>query len=373
VRLDPDSLLAGPRGRRFCLELVKQAEPITEAGLRLGHLLFAASYRAAKASGAGTSIVLFGPGADEPLPDPTPAELGAALDEVELPHLDDDTLMAALEATVDAAAYWQEPDGDDLLLVEPAVTASLRRIAEHVVSTPATAWWGDGLAARQHLVAFDTPWAESREPPSWSIIGTRAALRQWRDGVVADEIRSRPRRGRRSGHPARATSGEWWSTPNRVGPVSTHAGPDGVPLGLRLVEDGFGEDGARVVPLVVPPDARVIEVAGPDDWARLCREHPLEVSGVHRGDWYRTTGRDGDWVSPDWASVAEVVDAVHVSVAGYLLTAGRAIAVDDRTASVMAGWSPDQTYWLTEMPGSDAAPTAWAKDDDTLRWTPSPA
>ena len=366
--IDADALLAGPRGRRLCLELMRHGDPASEAREHFGQLVFFASYRSAKANGVAVTLLRSstadGPGADAPLPDPTPAELADALDRVPLPHLDDDTLTTALASTVDAAAYWQEPDGDDLLMVEPVVTRALRRVAEHVVSSPATAWWSDRTAPDQHLVEFDRPEFRTGEPPSWSVVGVRSALQQWRDARVAGEARALRERPL---DPSASFSADWWSTPNWIGPVTTQAGPDGAPLGLRLVEDGFGDTRAHVRQLDVPPDARVIEVDGPDDWARLCREHPLEVTASHRHDWYRATGRAGAWVSPDWASVAEIADAVHVSVAGYLLTAGRSVPVDESTASVLAGWSPDETYWLTDVAASDAPAITWVLDDDG-RW-----
>lgn len=52
---------------------------------------------------------------------------------------------------------------------------------------------------------------------------------------------------------------------------------------------------------------------------------------------------------PDWAQVAEHYDAVHLQVGAYLAAAGVAIAIDDGsgTASVIAGWNPDETSWFT--------------------------
>lgn len=74
--IDADALLAGPRGRRLCLELVQQAEPITEARQHFGDLVFVASYRMAKASGASITFYTSGTGGgsdpDDQLPDPTP-------------------------------------------------------------------------------------------------------------------------------------------------------------------------------------------------------------------------------------------------------------------------------------------------------------
>lgn len=86
----------------------------------------------------------------------------------------------------------------------------------------------------------------------------------------------------------------------------------------------------------------------PDDWAQLCRRFPLEITAQKRHDWYRTTGRDGRWVLPDWDAVAEVYGGVHLAVAGYLAAAGTAIDVDGDAGSVIAGWAPDETFSLTD-------------------------
>ena len=72
-----------------------------------------------------------------------------------------------------------------------------------------------------------------------------------------------------------------------------------------------------------------LEANPPADWVALVREYPLDVTDTaKRGDWWRTTGRDGRWAMPDWSAVARDVDAVHLTVAAYLATAGRALPVD---------------------------------------------
>jgi hypothetical protein len=104
-------------------------------------------------------------------------------------------------------------------------------------------------------------------------------------------------------------------------------------------------------------------------WAQLCRRHPLPVTAARRHDWYRATGRgDVTWVQPDWAAVADEVDAVHLTVAGYLTTAGRAIHVGQATASVLAGWDPDATYWLTDGPTAAGPPRGWSLDRAAGMW-----
>lgn len=74
---------------------------------------------------------------------------------------------------------------------------------------------------------------------------------------------------------------------------------------------------------------------------------------------------------PDWPRVAGDYDGVHLSVAGYLGTAGRAIDVGDGWASVLAGWNPDETVWLhDDVTVLHPDEYAW-RVDDSGGWTPS--
>ena len=121
----------------------------------------------------------------------------------------------------------------------------------------------------------------------------------------------------------------------------------------------------------VPAEASVYEVDGPDAWSELCRRFPLEVTASRRHDWFRTTGAADRWVIPDWVRVADEFDAVHVTAAGYLTTAGRPVAVEEDASSVLAGWNPDETYWLTDPPPATEARQRWQRlDDDTWQEDP---
>lgn len=80
--------------------------------------------------------------------------------------------------------------------------------------------------------------------------------------------------------------------------------------------------------------------------------------------WERATGRWGRWVIPDWPRVADSYDGVHLTAAGYLSAAGTAIDVDTDIASVIAGWSPDETYWLTDTVTRSIDTRNWVRDDD---------
>ena len=129
---------------------------------------------------------------------------------------------------------------------------------------------------------------------------------------------------------------------------------------------------ARSWPVPVPASARVLELTGPAVWADLAAAHPLEVTASRRHDWWRATGWDGDWLVPDWAAIAEEHDAVHLTVDGYLSTAGRALAVrGTRARTVLAGWHPDATWWLTDV-RDVGEPTDWRRrDDEPPRWEAS--
>lgn len=41
---------------------------------------------------------------------------------------------------------------------------------------------------------------------------------------------------------------------------------------------------------------------------------------------------------------------------------------DDRTASLMAGWHPDTTFWLNDVSDAVTEVVEWHYDDDADRW-----
>lgn len=114
---------------------------------------------------------------------------------------------------------------------------------------------------------------------------------------------------------------------------------------------------------------RALEIRDADDWAELCRRHPLEVTASRRHDWYRTTGRDRRWLLPDWSRVAEEGDAVHLTGWAYLTAATREIVIDDEHSSVIGGWGPDETYWLSGLVREVEGPRVhWLADAPEGPW-----
>lgn len=338
--------MAGPRGRRLCFELLRTGEP-DAVSIGLFHL-------AREHSGATLSWGFFRPGAADP-PPPEPAELARLVLARDPRGIADAAVTAALVRAVDAARYWQEPDGEDAVAALPELRDALTAVARRVADLPATGWWSAGLRPQQW--AIDRGDAAVPDPRD-----ARAALEAWRAAVAKGEAWAERESPRDVSAP---WSNTWWSTPSGV-LATTGEMRDGTPAGVRLVEDSLGWREVRAIP--VRGAGRVLEIRGIDDWAELCRRHPLEVTASRRHDWYQATGCDGRWVIPDWSLVAREWDAVHLPVEGYLACAGRAIRVDDEHSSVIAGWSPDTTYWLTDAARVTGDPVTWRQERRDSTW-----
>jgi hypothetical protein len=277
--------------------------------------------------------------------------------------------ISALADAVTWARYWQEPDGRDRRLADPRVAEQLWPVAEAVSRAPAADWWSAPMdPATQHEVLFDGPDGRSvPDPPD----DGRAALLAWRAETLEHERQAADR----PDDPRAPYSGHWWSTPAlSMLRCSTRTLGSVGPVGLHLLEDALSWNSARCWSLRLPPSAAIFEIGGPDDWTELVRRYPLGVTKSRRHDWWRATGRDLEWAIPDYAAVAADYDAVHLSVAGYLSTAGRAIHAGG-AHTVLAGWNPDETWWLTDSPQrvdpavrwvatGDIEPFAWARSTE---------
>jgi len=356
---DPGDLVVGPRGRRLCLELAGflARDTATPAGEEYLRAAVSAAYDLDP--GAGTSRVMllaWGEDQQEAEPTSTPEDVARLLDAVPLGQLDSRVLLDALALAVDNARYWQEPDGEDVLGATPTMRDALFRVAASVTSSGLATWWVTPLErTMQWSVIFDDP-----ASPTTPVARTDEALSRWRAKTVQEETRAQRER---PADPRAAWSGTWWSTPPRdLTRTTRRVGALG-PVGLWLVEDAFNWDHATVSPVTVPADANMYEVDGPEAWSQLCRRFPLEVTASRRHDWYRTTGVADRWVIPDWSRAADEFDAVHLTAAGYLTTAGRPVAVTEDTSSVLAGWNPDETYWLTDVAPATEAERPWVRRD----------
>ncbi|WZH37000.1 MAG: hypothetical protein PIR02_19980 [Microbacterium enclense] len=344
MSLTPDGLLAGPRGRRLCLEILLLSTEDPE----VQDAAWAVSWAAhALAENPGT-VLTFGDGAASfTEPDVSPADAAAALSRVAIPDLTEAVLDETLAIAVDRAAYWQPPHGEDVLAATAELRPVLAPVAAAIVDSPHTGWWGSPVARDAQARVF---WEDERA----STDAPERIVARWRESQVAEE-----RRFAQESRDSRL-SGSWWSTPAVGLARSTRRRGAAGPVGLRLVEDSFGWTSARVQPLTAPA-GEVIEIDGPEAWAALCRRHPFPLTASRRTVWGWTTGREGAWVQPDWAEVAREASGVHLSVAGYLATAGRVIDLGDLGATLVAGWGPDETFWFSD-PGSTGPEQRWVVD-----------
>jgi hypothetical protein len=345
-------LLAGPRGRRLLLEYALASElarsPVRD-GSTFGQAVVVASSRIGPRM--RDSSALFGEVdvvSKEKLPNVTPSEIAERLNAVELIEPTPELLRMALAAAVGHARYWQESDGEDILAAASEMNLALQRVAEHVAASPLTAWW---------VTPADT---QTQQSVQWDDAPRRPVLSE----------------GRRA-HPTANRSGEWWSHPPQVVPASARSLFDDSPAGLWFVEDNLGWHRAESANLIVPEGMQVLEIEGASDWAQLCTHFPQDVTRQMHDDWYRATAHTARWLVPDWAQVAKYYDAVHLQVGAYLAAAGVAIPIDvnPKTASVIAGWNPDETYWFTPNIAYGTKRTHWKLEEHgtEMVWLPDQA
>ncbi|NYI40932.1 hypothetical protein [Demequina lutea] len=360
MTLDPDVLLAGPRGRGLLVHLF---DDVAIRTLRM---------RADSAAGLGASSMLYmsasvTPGvrglvdrvrtgrhrvhAEREMRRPVvPAEMAQAIVAAPLPSVSPAALVEALGRTVDDAKPWQPSDGNEAVLASAEVRAALTALAERVAET-----------------AFARAWAAPAQPEQWVLdrkddrLGSEpipapaAALAAWREAVEAEERAAVKRREK-----GQSYGGPWWSNPPGYLTHSTSAWREFGPVGLYLEEDSFGPMAADATPVGAPPE-KTYEITGAVAWARLCREYPLDVTATREVLWNHSVGHSDVWVIPDWQAMAADWDAVHLTIAGYLAAATTRIDVSDGRASAIAGWGPDETVWLRDAPAPTSAVVEWRR------------
>ncbi|MBE7191438.1 MAG: hypothetical protein INR66_03015 [Gordonia polyisoprenivorans] len=277
--------------------------------------------------------------------------------------LPESDVLEALGATVDSARYWQQPDGADVVLTEPQIIDALRPIAQAVLRSPFTQWWDHPVALNdQRVLGYARP-NESLPESTLPYRAAAAGLDELHDHVESTEARFRARRQQ---DPEMRVSNEWWSIPlPSYALETTRAHPAVGAVQLAAEEDTSIGEHARLWPVRIASHPRVFEIFAPDDWARLVVAHPIEVTESKRSDWFNTTGEYRRWFIPDWVSVARDYDAVHLSVIGYLTTAGMTIPINGSDdATLLAGWNPDATWWLNlSFVDIEDHPTTWTRPD----------
>lgn len=245
------------------------------------------------------------------------------------------------------------------------------------------------MGAQQHLT-----WRFERRDRYVPIVtgsagASTAAWREWRAAADAEEERWRVEAPR---DVLGGWSGTWWSFPAERPelPVSTPVVAGDLPVGTTLVEDEMGIEEVDARALRLRDGLRVLELHDAADWCDLVAAHPRSVTFTRRLDWWLATGWDGAWVLPDWASVAREWDGVHLSARGYLAVSGRLLETTvpggvvgadtdgirpGPARTLLAGWNPGVTHWLTDAVAAVGPPVRWRSvaGGYPLEWTASGA
>ncbi len=182
---------------------------------------------------------------------------------------------------------------------------------------------------------------------------------------------------------------QWWNSAMRPGLVidlsplfenfdRVYGSGEFTWAGLRTVTDPPAEvhdDLIRVWEMVpgpisrwrlpIRPGIRVHEVHRPEDWVALVEAHPRRACRTHHGWELPGPNQDIDrsgllgvpgqraavgemsaHLLPDWASVAESFDAVHLSWAGFITTEGCVTDMGDGAVTMLRYWGSERTLWL---------------------------
>lgn len=134
--------------------------------------------------------------------------------------------------------------------------------------------------------------------------------------------------------------------------------------------DFYGRPVSRWL-LPVQPSARVWNIDGPNDWARLVETYPKVATRPHAG-WelpgpnqhpsdtkmlrsiatqHAVRTEIGVHLLPDWEGVAADFDGVHLSWAGFLTSEGYISDLANGGVTMMRYWGSERTLWLHDIFG----------------------
>lgn len=250
----------------------------------------------------------------------------------------------ALQRSCLDANYWERPH---------QVTNVPQSERDRLASLLNSDWWARAFLQEQFLVSFSGQKATSSDIAS--------ALSDWKSDaqqyVGWDKRRRVSQRAR----------GPWWSTPEIAAP-STTTGAYGLPaMGLAFNEDDPGGAVALVSPLRASASLRVKEIGSQSDWSSFVAEYPLDVTGSRGATWYDYMGIESQCFIPDYVKASSNYDVVHLTGAGYVRAAGVPLNVAGGV-TMIAGWGPDVSFWLTDTFTVERGEYWERTDDESLDW-----
>lgn len=321
-------LLSGPRGRRLLLELASSRhEPLEK--------LLIQTVASGVNSGIQGQVIV---------------ELGRSVPAITAEPPNEYEMLLALRETVASAQYWQAPDVEDALLTHKSVSAALRPIAE-VVAEVVPDWWVGDMGGQQRRVQDEFAMPLS-DPAAWR---AGAGVQQWYRRAMAEELHSQ----QHDPNPENDISGMWWSTPAHESiPATTRSLGDLGPVGLWAQEDMSISQYAITWPIDIIGSSRILELRTAADYVNLVERYPLRMTRSRLHDWYRVTGTVDEWFIPHWGMIAKDYDAVHLTTVAYLEAATRRLPIAGGS-TMLAGWSPDVTYWIGNCVVGGSRPQEW--------------
>lgn len=314
-------LLASPRGREFLVDLVTHISGVPWRATSDAESTTALQ-RAARVLGSGH-------------------EIGTAL-------------WDALRECTSSSCYWDAPPDRSSGLAAPRYRKPLGELADAALPRYWPAWWSSSYDGGSQVFIAPMEANDSPDPSPPKLTGTADHLARWA---------SSQRKPAAPVHPWDGPSvwdrrtGDWWSTPAVY--ATTRTNPDLGVVGLMLYEDVRTWRRAATWPVRTRDGASIYEVRDAASWLGLLGQSAIDVTDHVQYDWYRASGVRGRWEIPDWEELAQRYDAIHLTIDGYLRLAGNPIDTGRGTLTMVAGWAPDETYWLTDSFTVVGPSTVW--------------
>lgn len=250
-----------------------------------------------------------------------------------------------------------------------ALDDSERLAVEVLLYGSGYAWWGE-----RRLTAD----AVARRGPAFldaarELLGA-AGAQWWADDIVRDRQvvlgspNEPPAIERRAEDQGRMIGPAMWGRIPQV-LVTSRRLDDRLPAVQLCDQDALRPVNGRVGcwAVDVPPEARVREVHGIEDWRELLVRYPRRVATTDDlRCWGATTP---EAVVPDWTAFRRDWDALHISMLGVLTAQSVPIGVDGADG-VLEDVNADVTAWFRPLPAEPVLIATVAEDDlpDHLPW-----
>lgn len=239
----------------------------------------------------------------------------------------DDLLFDPVTATILASSAYADLDPwSDLKSLQSWVldqADGLRPLVTHLLGDPRTGWWNQSVDRENQLILTELPFNQLDwdvgpvSDPNWEVYAQRPIGGQ----VSSTEVNTSRQKPLRSGLQAElSVSGTDWH------PV--------YPLNVTRMK--------------VASDARIFEIAGPEDWHELVRRYGNQASyqGPDQNLW--TSSGVDHGLAPAWDHVSLDWDGVHATFFGWITSTFVPVA-SPTFVTTLWSWHSERTIWLRDV------------------------